>query len=185
MSLPKKIALGVAIGLGGCSGCLVLVSYGYSTGVKVERNTEALKADMDAIINTGQTPKPVEREDPEPELADYETIDTAAMIEAYENNELSADTKYKGRNIRGAGIVDDVKKGMMGGAYVIIGTGKQYALRQVQCFLVDDPAVLAEASKLGKGTPAVYVGNVSGLLMHVQVKKCMVKEIVDAESEGD
>jgi putative nucleic acid binding protein len=84
---------------------------------------------------------------------------------------LGADAAYKGKRVRiTGGIVDDIKKDILDQPYVTIGTGLLFEIPQVQCTLSGEQ--VATAARLNKGDRVTVTGEVSGLLMNVQMKDC-------------
>lgn len=84
-----------------------------------------------------------------------------------------ASSAYKGKLIRVKGKVGDVAKDIMGGAYVTVGSGSDFEVRQVQCMLAKGQE--GKAMNLGKGTPVTVVGTVSGLMMNVLLDDCVIE----------
>ncbi|RKI01739.1 hypothetical protein [Corallococcus sp. AB038B] len=82
------------------------------------------------------------------------------LLAEYADNEVRADSNFKGQTIQTAGIVDDVKKDITNSVYVTLGTGKQFEVPQIQCF------VLSKRTKIG------VRGRVQGLMMNVLVQDC-------------
>jgi hypothetical protein len=100
------------------------------------------------------------------------TVPIGTLIGDYQENELAADAKYKGRQVRVSGIVGDVKNDILGHPYVLLGTGDEDAIRQVQCSL--DKSATSEAAALRKGQTAMVRGTVRGLMLHVQMNDCQL-----------
>lgn len=97
-------------------------------------------------------------------------ISAAELMQAYEANEVAADSRFKGKVVEVTGIVGEIKKDMLDDIYVIIGTGKDFEIPEVQCFIAEDMA--AKAGTLAKGSKIKAVGTVDGLMMNVLVKDC-------------
>jgi hypothetical protein len=94
------------------------------------------------------------------------------LIKDYDNNEISADQKYKGRLVEISGIVGDIKRDLLGNIYVTVGTGKLIEIPQAQCFF--DEASESIAAGLSKGDSVVIRGRVEGLMMNVLIKESVV-----------
>jgi len=101
-------------------------------------------------------------------------VDIKTLLREYADNEVRADSSFKGQVILTSGVVDDVKKDITNSIYVTVGTGKQFEIPQVQCFFDDEHA--AKAAALSKGAKVGIRGRVSGLMMNVVVRDC---EFVD------
>lgn len=97
-------------------------------------------------------------------------VEIRKLLAEYSDNEVRADSTFKGQFIQTTGIVDDVKKDIMDSIYVTLGTGRQFEIPQVQCFF--DDAHAKEAAALSKGTRVTVRGRVDGLMMNVLVRDC-------------
>ncbi|MHA7631620.1 OB-fold protein [Corallococcus sp. M7] len=102
---------------------------------------------------------------PEPKAVAIRTL-----LAEYADNEVRADSNFKDQVIQTAGIVDDVKKDITNSVYVTLGTGKQFEIPQIQCFVTDDQ--VKKAASLSKGTKIGVRGRVQGLMMNVLVQDC-------------
>jgi len=76
--------------------------------------------------------------------------------------------------IRATGVVGDVKKDILGDIYVIVGTGKDFEIPAVQCFVAKGEETRAAA--LSHGQKVTIRGTVDGLMMNVLVKGCVIAE---------
>jgi hypothetical protein len=94
----------------------------------------------------------------------------ATLLKEYQDNEVRADTQFKGKYVEVSGKVDDVKKDVIDQMYVTVGTGKAFEIPQVQCYF--DEKQKARASALSKGKPVTVRGRVEGLLFNVMLKDC-------------
>jgi hypothetical protein len=101
-------------------------------------------------------------------------VELRTLLSEYSDNEVRADSNFKDQVIQTSGVVDDVKKDIMDSVYVTIGTGRQYEIPQVQCFVSDEQ--VKKAASLSKGTRIGVRGRVQGLMMNVLVHDC---EFVD------
>lgn len=110
---------------------------------------------------------------PEPAAPAFVDANLPEVLAAYKGNELKGDQLYKGKKIRLTGKVDDVKNDIMNNPFVTIGTGKQFEIPQIQCSLADTEA--GKAADLAKGQEITVVGEVTGLMMNVQLDECMIQ----------
>jgi hypothetical protein len=120
------------------------------------------------------TEKPAAKATADPEddgIAD--DVDIKDILAEYKDNEVRADGTYKGKRIRVTGKVGDVKKDVLGGMYVTVGTGKAFEIPKLQCTLKKDN--LAKAAQLSKGDTVTVKGKVSRLLFNVQVSDCDIE----------
>ena len=106
--------------------------------------------------------------------ANVERVQIETLLSEYKGNEVRADTAYKGKVIETTGIVNTVKKDITDSIYVILGSGAQFEIPEVQCFF--DDRLAKKAAALNKGDRVTVRGTVSGLMMNVLVKDC---EFVD------
>jgi hypothetical protein len=94
------------------------------------------------------------------------------LLSEYHDNEVRADSSYKGRWIETSGVVGDVKKDIMDDIYVIVGTGNRFEIPTIQCFM--GKAGASSVAALSKGDKITVRGRVEGLMMNVLVKECQV-----------
>lgn len=97
----------------------------------------------------------------------------SSLLSEYRDNELRADSKYKGRLVEVTGYVGDVKKDILDTPYVTLGTGAELEIPKVQCFLTSEHS--RKATRLSKGMLATLRGRVDGLLGNVLVRDCEVQ----------
>jgi hypothetical protein len=100
------------------------------------------------------------------------TVKAKEILDEYKNNEVRADGKFKGQIVQIHGKVEDVKKDIADDIYVTIGTGAQFEIPVVQCFVKDGEEKAASA--LNKGDNVTVMGQVDGLMMNVLVKECVI-----------
>ncbi len=98
------------------------------------------------------------------------TLPIATLLGEYKDNEVRADGKYKGKRVQVTGTVGNIKKDMLNSIYITVGTGKQFEIPIVQCFVKKGQT--AKASALSKGAQVTVRGRVDGLMMNVLVKEC-------------
>jgi hypothetical protein len=97
-------------------------------------------------------------------------VEISTLLDEYRDNEVRADSSFKGSWIQTTGYVDDVKRDFMNSIYVTLGTGRELEIPQVQCFFEDSEA--KKAAALSKGARVTVRGRVEGLMMNVLVKRC-------------
>ncbi len=101
------------------------------------------------------------------------TVPLATLLSEYKDNEVRADGEFKGRRVMVTGIVSDVKKGLIGGMYIVIGTGKPFEIPALQCF--PNSSQESAAAALSKGQQVSLAGTVGGLMMNVLLKGCVIQ----------
>ncbi len=121
-----------------------------------------------------EEPAPVAAVEPEkPKQVKGYKLSAAALINAYEANEVAADEKFKGAIVQVTGKIESVGKDFTGDPYVSIGSGKDFELTHVQAiFTGDDVKPLA---KLKKGAEVTVQCTCNGKLMNVLLKECSLK----------
>lgn len=102
------------------------------------------------------------------------SVSAAEIVAAYDENEIAADARFKGRYVRVEGSIEDIGKDIMGDIYVSIDGGgvDEMGLRSVQAFFVDSKADVI--ANLRTGQAIVIVGRVDGLMMNVLLRDSTV-----------
>lgn len=95
------------------------------------------------------------------------------ILSAYKNNEVGADNIFKGQIIQTTGVIGSVKKDVLDNLYVILGTGAQFEIPQIQAFF--DNSQNNQLATLNKGEKLTVVCHIEGLMMNVLAKKCVIK----------
>ncbi len=98
-------------------------------------------------------------------------IDSKDLYKAYEENEVSADNKMKGKRIAVTGRLQGVSKDMMGKPYAILKSGDFFG--EVNCYLPNDK----KTSSLKKGEKLTLVGTCEGInsvTETVSVENCLI-----------
>jgi len=100
--------------------------------------------------------------------------DLKVMLDNYKANEVAADGAYQGKAFRVTGKVNDISKSLGGGSmYIVVGTGARFEFPALQCSL--DASQQSKVASLQKGQSVTVVGNVTGLMMNVQMNPCEVQ----------
>ena len=108
-------------------------------------------------------------------MPDAKQVEIRTLLAEYTDNEVRADAAFKGKLIQTSGVLDDVKRDVLNTVYVVVGTGKRYEVRQVQCFIDEDNA--NTVASLTKGRRVTIRGRVKGLMMNVLVEDCEFVEL--------
>lgn len=116
---------------------------------------------------------PAAAAEPAPAAPAFLDADISEVLGAYQGNELKGDQLYKGKKIRVTGKVDDVKNDILNNPFVTLGTGKQFEIPQIQCSLADSEG--GKAANLTKGQDITVIGDVTGLMMNVQMNECVIQ----------
>lgn len=100
---------------------------------------------------------------PAPPTENAITISSSELINAYQNNEVAADNKFKGKRLIVSGVIEDIGKDILDKPYIVMS--KSDALRGVQCSFEDANVVAG----FQKGQKVTIKGTCNGLMMNVQL----------------
>lgn len=109
----------------------------------------------------------------EAEDAKYQELRASQLVEIYTDNEISADSRFKGKGIQVTGTIASIGKDIMDSPYITVGSGAEHEFRTVQCMLAKKS--VAAAANLSKGDQVTVRGTVRGLMMNVLVKDCTIQ----------
>ena len=118
---------------------------------------------LDEFENLDQSPKVTS--DSNPSI----TISASKLYKEYNENEIAADEKYKGKIIEVTGVIRDIGNDIMDNAYITL-VGNEY-FGDIQCYFNEKSVV----AKLSKGKRITVIGSCSGLMMNVQINNCIVR----------
>jgi len=108
--------------------------------------------------------------------APWLTVPLDKLLGTYKDNEVKGDNEYKGKVIRVAGLVGEVKKDVTDAIYVTVGKGALIEIPLVQCFTATGEEGAAAALK--KGDPIAVEGRVDGLMTNVLIKDCRINPMM-------
>lgn len=100
-------------------------------------------------------------------------VSVEQILKEYEENEVSADNKYKGKKVAITGIVDSVGKDVFDDTYIKIGTGAQYEAFGAQCYIADTQ--FERTAELKPGDRITVVGYVRDYSLNVVLKDCEIQ----------
>lgn len=100
------------------------------------------------------------------EEIDNNTVSAKQLVSIYEQNEVDADNKLKGRVFYVTGEITSIKKDILNDIYVTLDGGGTF--REVQCYFGN----AEEAGKLKKGLLVTFKGKCDGLMGNVLMKDC-------------
>ncbi|MDC0563999.1 OB-fold putative lipoprotein [Alphaproteobacteria bacterium] len=101
------------------------------------------------------------------------SVSIGELLSSYNDNEVGADVKFKGKYIQTSGIVGDIKKDIMDDLYVTIGaTGEEFEIPVLQAFFLDK--YTNDLANLKKRQTLEVVCKIDGLMMNVLGKKCKI-----------
>ena len=118
---------------------------------------------LDEFENLDQSPKVTS--DSNPSI----TISASKLYREYNENEIAADEKYKGKIIEVTGVIRDIGNDIMDNAYITL-VGNEY-FGDIQCYFNEKSVV----AKLSKGKRITVIGSCSGLMINVQINNCIVR----------
>ena len=99
------------------------------------------------------------------------------LAQAYKDNEISADIRFKDKLIALAGTIDVIGKDILGKMYISLKTSKNryQMINFVQCFFDQDQ--VAHLAKLRKGQYVFVMGWVRGRMGNIILDKCRLSGI--------
>ena len=118
---------------------------------------------LDEFENLDQSPKVTSDSNPSV------TISASKLYKEYNENEIAADEKYKGKIIEVTGVIRDIGNDIMDNAYITL-VGNEY-FGDIQCYFNEKSVV----AKLSKGKRVTVIGSCSGLMINVQINNCIVR----------
>lgn len=101
------------------------------------------------------------------------TVSAVDLAKAYNDNEVSADKQYKGKKAVISGTIKDIGVSM-GQTYVVLSSGDDFALTDIQCFFKEQSEI-DKVAELSKGSTATIQGKIDGKSMNVGVNDCKLK----------
>ncbi len=99
-------------------------------------------------------------------------ITSSAMVKEYIANEVSADTKYKGKLVEISGTIKDIGKDIVDTPYIIIESNPSDYFTQIQCMF--SKSDIETVGSLQKNTAVVAQGEVSGKLGNILIRECKI-----------
>lgn len=112
-------------------------------------------------------------EDVKEELVPEIMLSAPELVNAYENNEVKADKEYGGKVVEISGEIRDISI-MLGKTFVILSSGQDFSLSDVQCFF-DDEAEISKIENLSKGQQLTVIGTVDGKSINIGINDCIIK----------
>lgn len=100
-------------------------------------------------------------------------VSVEQILKDYEENEVSADNKYKGKKVAISGVVDSVSKDVLNDTYIKIDTGSDYEAFGAQCYIADTQ--LEKVAELKSGDKITVTGYVSSYSLNIVLKECEVQ----------
>lgn len=100
-------------------------------------------------------------------------VSAADLASAYESNEVKADKDYKDKTVLMNGKIESI--GVVAGkTYVVLSSGKQFSVTNVQCFFTEKIEI-DKVANLKKGQTVTIQGDVEGKSLNVTVNNCIIK----------
>ena len=96
-------------------------------------------------------------------------VNSKTLYNAFSDNEIAADEKYKGKIIQVSGSIRDIGKDLMDDAYITL-VGDEF-FGDVQCFFPDKTDLV----DVKKGQRVTVIGYCDGLFLNVLLKNCIIK----------
>ena len=127
------------------------------------------------IISSLGGSKPAEKAatvQPKQEEVQAIAITAPKLAQAYIDNEVNADSLYKGKLLKISGMIKDIGKDILDTPYVTLETNPSDYITEIQCMF--GKGDLAQLAQLKKGSQITVEGNGSGKLMNVLVRNCEI-----------
>lgn len=145
--------------------------------LNVLRNLSILLLFMGIAIASGEEQEDAEKKVDELSKSEQEvplTVSSVELYEAYQENEISADEKYKDHVVQVAGKVIDIRKNSIDENELIVKLNglvdNEYEIMGISFYF--DGKHASEIAKLKKGSTVTIQGLCSGSTMGVNVKGC-------------
>lgn len=113
-------------------------------------------------------------EDDVPQLYEPNIVISAVnLLDEYDQNEVRADSNYRGRVLEVSGVVHSIGTAFSQ-TYVTIGTGEKYEFITVQCYF--NSGQLDTVASLNKGDEVTIIGKCDGKSLNVSLSNCILKQ---------
>lgn len=100
-------------------------------------------------------------------------VSLSTLLAEYKDNEVRADARFKGQVVQVAGYAGDVKKDILGNVFIIVNSGNEWEIPEVQCFVGGRQANSVAA--INKGDRVTVRGKVRGLTLNVLLGDCSLQ----------
>ncbi|PHR20652.1 MAG: hypothetical protein COA38_19365 [Fluviicola sp.] len=107
------------------------------------------------------------------------TIQALVLAEEYENNEVSADVKYKNKILFVDGVIEDISKDLFDKIFITLEGYELFG--SVTCYVNDPEKVMT----LSKGMRIVVRGRCDGTLLGVNMNDCEIIEVFESEEDAE
>ena len=126
-------------------------------------NTNSNPPSQSSTADTASTPE-------EPEKIEYTEITAGDLLNAYEENEVASDGKYKEKHLKITGIVKNIGKDILDNAYITVQgeDSGAYDIKSVQCFFDNDN--LDALSSLKAGDTVIITGLCDGTIAGINIR---------------
>ena len=181
---PQTRPLGTLLGIGILLAPLIFSWFTLKSGISTRSRVIAfcyLFVVIIAIFGLEQSDNPSRPSSPQPTAAasnsslreNIMNVRATQIVSEYDNNEIAADSRYKGKYVRISGVVNDIAKDILDSMYVSIGEGVGFELRSVQAFFPDEDE--GRLARLRKGSRITVVCRIDGLMFNVLGKDCVLE----------
>lgn len=101
------------------------------------------------------------------------TISAEELSQAYADNEVKADSLYKGKTALITGTISDIGV-ILGQTYIVFDSTANYGLNSVQANFSNKDEI-AKIANLNNGDTITIQGKIDGMSMYVEVDNCVIK----------
>jgi hypothetical protein len=95
------------------------------------------------------------------------------LAATFDENEIKGNKLYKDKIAEITGTVSDIGESL-GQTYVVLSSGKDFSITNVQCFFKDDSEI-SKVAEIKKGTKVTIIGKIDGKSINVAVNDCKIK----------
>ncbi len=95
------------------------------------------------------------------------------LAATFDENEIKGNKLYKDKLAEITGTVSDIGESL-GQTYVVLSSGKDFSITNVQCFFKDDNEI-SKVAEIKKGTKVTIIGKIDGKSLNVAVNDCKIK----------
>lgn len=98
-------------------------------------------------------------------------VSPTELLDAYESNEIKADSLYGGKTLRINGTVGSIGKDIMDDVFITFAR-EEFAITSVQCYFSDE-AQIQKVMELQEGDNVTVIGVCDGYFMNVSINDCV------------
>lgn len=149
----------------------LVIIYAIGSSSNGDKSTTTASTSNQAAVPAANQATPAEVT-PAPTPVQAIDITAAQLYKEYDENELAADDKYKGKILRVSGKVSSIDQDILNSLYVTLETG-DYNIFSIQCYF--DDSKRQQLTALKKGGKATIIGRCDGWSGNILLKDCTIE----------